>query len=139
MLQNYFEEKIVELYIRERLFVKKMHQKKANAETLCKIWFVPFVPWLPSSMSNHDGKWVFYDYHIYIYIYIDIHIHCGAVFFGQVYSERPWTWQEMRPVFLKKLCSLWWCDGVLVRFQHSRSLALLIFNFFSQSFVLTCI
>ena len=28
----------------ERLFVKKIHQNKANAETLCKIWFVPFVP-----------------------------------------------------------------------------------------------
>ena len=41
-----------------------------NAETLCKIWFFPIVPWLPSSMSNHDGKWVLYDYHIYIYIYI---------------------------------------------------------------------
>ena len=36
-----------------------MHQKKANAEKLCKIWFVPFVSWLPSSMSNHDGKWVY--------------------------------------------------------------------------------
>ena len=27
MLLNYFEEKIVELYIQERLFLKKMHQK----------------------------------------------------------------------------------------------------------------
>ena len=26
---------------------------------ICKIWFVPFVPWLPSSVSNHDGKWLF--------------------------------------------------------------------------------
>ena len=26
----------------ERLFVERMHQKKANAETLCKVWFVPF-------------------------------------------------------------------------------------------------
>ena len=34
---------VIELYIRERLFVEKMPQKKANAETLCKIWFVPFV------------------------------------------------------------------------------------------------
>ena len=25
-------------------FVEKMHQKKANAEALCKIWFVPFAP-----------------------------------------------------------------------------------------------
>ena len=43
MLQNYYKGKLVELYIRERLFAEKMHQK-ANAETLCKIWFVPFVP-----------------------------------------------------------------------------------------------
>ena len=50
-----------------------MHQKKTNAETLCKKWFVPFVPWSPSSMSNHDGKWVFYNYHMYIYIYIYIY------------------------------------------------------------------
>ena len=35
--------------------------KKAHGETLCKIWFAPFLPWLPSSMSNHDGKWVFYE------------------------------------------------------------------------------
>ena len=49
----------------ERLLVRKMHHKKANAETLCKIWFVLFFSWLPSSMSNHDGKWVFYHYHIY--------------------------------------------------------------------------
>ena len=48
---------IVKLYSRERLFVERMHQKKTNAETLCKIWFAPFVPWLPSSMSIHDGKW----------------------------------------------------------------------------------
>ena len=41
--QHYFEEKIVELYIRERLFIKKMHQNKGNAEMLCKIWFVHFV------------------------------------------------------------------------------------------------
>ena len=44
MLQNYYEGKIVELYIQERLFVEMMHQKKANAETLCKISFAPFVP-----------------------------------------------------------------------------------------------
>ena len=62
---------VIELYIRERLFVEKMHPKKAQAETLSKIWFVPFAPWLPSSMSNHYRKWVFYDY-IYIYIYIYI-------------------------------------------------------------------
>ena len=42
--------------VRESLFVKRMHQKKTNAETLCKIWFVPFVLRLPSSMSDHDGK-----------------------------------------------------------------------------------
>ena len=55
MLQNYYEGKIVKLYIWEGLFV----EKKGKAETLCKNEFVPFVPWLPSSMSNHDGKWVF--------------------------------------------------------------------------------
>ena len=33
VLQNCYEGKIVKLYIRERLFVEKMHQKKANAET----------------------------------------------------------------------------------------------------------
>ena len=59
ILQNYYEGKIVRLYIQERWFVERMHQKKANAETLCKIWFVSFVPWLPNSISNHDGKWVF--------------------------------------------------------------------------------
>ena len=56
MLQNYYEGKIVKLYIRERLFAEKMHQKNANAETLCIIWFVPFVLRLPSCMSNHDGN-----------------------------------------------------------------------------------
>ena len=55
-LQNYDKGKIVKYYIRERLFVERMHQKTACAEALCKIWFVPFVLWLPSSMSNHDGK-----------------------------------------------------------------------------------
>ena len=71
MLQNHYEGKTVKLYFRERLFVERMHQKKTNAETLCKIWFVPFVPWSPSSMCNQDGKWVFYNYHIHIYnIYI---------------------------------------------------------------------
>ena len=45
MLQNYYERKIIKLYIRERLFVEKMHQKRANAERLCKIWLAPFVPW----------------------------------------------------------------------------------------------
>ena len=34
----------VATYIRERLFVEKMHQKKVNTEVLCKIWFVAFVP-----------------------------------------------------------------------------------------------
>ena len=57
------------MYIQKGYLFERMHQKKANAETLCKIWFVSFVPWLPSRMSNHDGKWVFYDYHIYIYIW----------------------------------------------------------------------
>ena len=54
-----------------------MHQKKANAETLCKIWFVPFVPWLPSSMSNvwatmMENKCFMITIYIYIYIYIYI-------------------------------------------------------------------
>ena len=66
VLQNYYEGKIVKLYIRERLFVERMHQKEANAEKLCKTWFVPFFPWLPfSSMSDHDRNFFFfYDYHI---------------------------------------------------------------------------
>ena len=46
------------------------YKKKTNVETLYKIWFVPFVSWLPSSMSNHDGKWVL----IYIYIFKDIFV-----------------------------------------------------------------
>ena len=37
----------VKLYIRESLFVERMHQKKANAETLWKIWFVLFVSFCP--------------------------------------------------------------------------------------------
>ena len=44
----YYEGKIVSqnciLGIKERLFVERMHQKKANAETSCKIAFVPFFP-----------------------------------------------------------------------------------------------
>ena len=60
-------------FIPERLFVGKMHQKKANTETLFTIWFVLFVSWLPSSMRNHDWKWVFYDYHIY-HCSIPIHL-----------------------------------------------------------------
>ena len=56
MLQNYYQGTIAKLYIWESLFVEKMHQKKANAKTLCKIKFVPFVPWLPSSMNNYNGK-----------------------------------------------------------------------------------
>ena len=42
MLQNYYEGKIVKLYIRQRSFVERVHQKKANTETLCKIWCGPF-------------------------------------------------------------------------------------------------
>ena len=60
-------------FIPERLFVGKMHQKKANTETLFTIWFVLFVSWLPSSMRNHDWKCVFYDYHIY-HCSIPIHL-----------------------------------------------------------------
>ena len=40
MLQNDYEKKkIVKNYIRKKLFVERMHQKKMNAKTLCKIWF----------------------------------------------------------------------------------------------------
>ena len=43
MLQNYYKGKILKLYVGERLFLERMHQKMANAETLCKILFVSFV------------------------------------------------------------------------------------------------
>ena len=44
MLQNYYDGKIIKLYIWEKSFVERMHQqKKVNAEILCKIWFVLFV------------------------------------------------------------------------------------------------
>ena len=36
MLQNYYEEKIVRLYIRERLFLEKKHQRKAIAKPYAK-------------------------------------------------------------------------------------------------------
>lgn len=44
--------------------------EEGEHRNVMQIWFVPFVPWLQSSMSNHDEKWVFYDYHKYLYIYI---------------------------------------------------------------------
>ena len=56
ILRNYYEGKIVTLCIRERLFVERMYQKKIIAETLFKIGFVPYISWLPSSMSNYDWK-----------------------------------------------------------------------------------
>ena len=52
--------------------------------------------------------------------------HCSGVFSGQFYCGLPLTWQEMRPGLFRKHC-----DGVLVCIQFSRSLVLLIFNFFS--------
>ena len=39
------------------------------------IYIYIYIPWLPSSMSNNDGKWVFYDFMICIYIYIYIYIY----------------------------------------------------------------
>ena len=83
MLQNYHEGKIVRLYIPERLFAERMHQKKVNAETLCKIWFVLFVRWFPdylvvwaTMMWNKCFMITIYTFiYIYIYIYIYIHIY----------------------------------------------------------------
>ena len=54
--------------------------------------------------------------------------HCGGVFSGQVYCGLPLTWQEMKPELLQKHYVL--RNGVLVNFQFSRSLVLLIFNIF---------
>ena len=56
MLQNYYDGKIFKLYIWEMQFVKRMHQKKGNAEMLCKIWFVPFIPGLPSNKIRKNKK-----------------------------------------------------------------------------------
>ena len=53
---------------------KVIYWKDASEEEKCRIRFVPFVSWLPSSISSHDGKWDFYDYDIYIYIHIHIYI-----------------------------------------------------------------
>ena len=51
-----------------------MHQKKGNAETLCKIWFVPFVSLLPSSMTNSAflSKCVFCYYVISYFMHSNI-------------------------------------------------------------------
>ena len=54
---------------------KVIYWKDASEEDKCRIRFVPFVSWLPSSISSHDGKWDFYDYHIYIYIYTYTYIY----------------------------------------------------------------
>ena len=67
MLPNYYEGKIVDLYIRERLFVEKMHQKKANAETFCKIWFVPFVVWA-TMMGNECFMITIYIWFLFFYM-----------------------------------------------------------------------
>ena len=77
--------------------------------------------------------------YIYMYIYISIYLYiyiyhiytavCGGVFSAGVYSGWSWTWQEMRPELFQKHCAV--CDDVLVCFQLSRSLALLIFTFFN--------
>ena len=53
----------------EGLFVNRMHQKKVNAKMACKIWFLSFVSWLPSSMSNHDGKWMFLWLPVFRYVF----------------------------------------------------------------------
>ena len=55
--------------------------------------------------------------------------HYSGVFSGQIYCGLPSTWQEMRSGLFQKHYAL--CDGVLVCIQFSRSLVLLIFNFFS--------
>ena len=60
--------------------------------------------------------------------------YCG-VFSGHVYCGWPWTWQEMRSELCQNHCALW--DDMLVCFQLSRSLVLLIFNIFTPLF-LTC-
>ena len=69
--------------------------------------------------------------------------------FWPSFCRLPWTWQEMRPVLFRKHYTL--RDGVLVCFQLSRSLLLLIFNFlspllfwlvykeFSNYYFITCI
>ena len=98
MVQNYYSGKIVKLYIRERLCVERMHQKKTNAETLCKTWFVPFVTWLPSTMSNHDEKWVFYAHHIYIHIYTYIYIHI-YIYIYKLWNERALSTRETCTLF----------------------------------------
>ena len=79
MLQNYYKEKILKLFVGESLFVEMMHQKKANAETLCKILFVSFV-----LCRDYLVVWANTIY-MYIYIYIlwvllyylyYLHLHC---------------------------------------------------------------
>ena len=54
--------------------------------------------------------------------------HCGSVFSGQVYCGLPLTLQEMKPEWLQKHYAL--RNDMLVCFQLSRSLELLIFNIF---------
>ena len=54
--------------------------------------------------------------------------HCSGVFSDQVYCGLPRIWQEMGHRLLQKHYAL--CNNVLVCFQLSRSLVLLIFNVF---------
>ena len=57
--------------------------------------------------------------------------HFNGVFSGQVYCGLLSTWhKKIRPDFFQKHCAL--CDGVLVCILCSRSLVLLIFNFFRR-------
>ena len=55
---------------------------------------------------------------------------CGGIFSGRVYFGLPWAWQEMKSGLFQKHYVL--RNGVLVCFQLSRSLILLIFIFFSH-------
>ena len=56
--------------------------------------------------------------------------HCSGVFSGQVYCGFLEPANKMRPGLFQKNYAL--CDGVLVCISFSRSVVLLIFNFFSR-------
>ena len=51
---NLLWNKIFRTVCLETQFVERIHQKKANPETLSEIWFVTCVSWLTSSVSSHD-------------------------------------------------------------------------------------
>ena len=51
---------------REKKFVKRMYQNKLHTSTLCKTWFVSFIQRISSSMGNHYGIWLLYNYLMYI-------------------------------------------------------------------------